>query len=41
MVSTTFTLTGALRFRASDLQIGLQSDFEVLDDPVKDVFVDT
>jgi len=31
----------SLEFRASELQTDLQSDFEVLDNPVKDVFVDT
>jgi len=40
MVSATFTPTGALGFRASELQTDLQSDFEVPDDPVEDVFVD-
>jgi len=38
---STFTPTGPLEFRASELQTGLHSDFEVLDDPVKDVFVET
>jgi len=31
----------SLEDRASELQTDLQSDFEVLDNPVKDVFVDT